>query len=97
MNQRLDWRDWQRSEQDILWPTFGLGLAGLLSIWTQSEEHGHGIMVAAALLLGVIWLLTRMLPGRRSLVDVLSWEADTAPSSAPVARAAYRFPAYVPD
>jgi hypothetical protein len=30
MNRRLDWRDWLRSEQDILWPAFGLGLAGLM-------------------------------------------------------------------
>ena len=29
MNQRLDWRDWRRSEQGILWPVFGLGLAVL--------------------------------------------------------------------
>ena len=55
MNQRLDWHDWLRSEKDILWPAFGLGLAalmyqsGLLTIWTQSEEYGHGIMVVGVL------------------------------------------------
>ena len=55
MNQQLDWQGWLKSEQGILWLVFGLGLvgllyqSGLLLIWSQSEEYGHGLMVVAVL------------------------------------------------
>ena len=55
MNQRLNWQGWLTSGQGILWLAFGLGMAGLmyqsglLLIWSQSEEYGHGLMVVAVL------------------------------------------------
>ena len=85
MNQRLDWRDWLRSEQDILWPAFGLGLAGLmyqsglLSVWTQSEEYGHGIMVVAVLayLVARRWSSYRpTLPGHAGVAIALAFVAS---------------------
>lgn len=85
MNQRLDWHDWLRSEQDILWPAFGLGLAGLmyqsglLSTWTQSEEYGHGIMVVAVLayLVARRWSSYRpTLPGHAGVAIALAIAAS---------------------
>ncbi|MFY9327892.1 MAG: VPLPA-CTERM-specific exosortase XrtD [Georgfuchsia sp.] len=55
MNRRLDWQGWLTSGRGFLWLAFGLGFAGLmvqsglLQIWTQSEEYGHGLMVVAVL------------------------------------------------
>lgn len=55
MNQRADWQGWLTSSQGLLWLTFGLGIlglmiqSGLLLIWSQSEEYGHGLMVVAVL------------------------------------------------
>jgi EpsI family protein len=48
-------------------------------------------IVAAMLLLGVIWLLVKLLPGRQSLLDALSWRADAVPSASPTGK--YAFPA----
>lgn len=63
MNQRVDWQGWLTSRDGVLWLTFGLGLfglmvqSGLLYIWTQSDEYGHGMMVMAVLayLVAVRW------------------------------------------
>lgn len=63
MMKNLDWQGWLSTTQGRLWLVFGLGLAGLmaqtglLQIWSQSEEYGHGLMVVAVLayLVGVRW------------------------------------------
>jgi exosortase D (VPLPA-CTERM-specific) len=76
MNQRLDWQGWLTSRQGALWLTFGLGLlglmiqSGLLLIWSQSDEYGHGLMVVAVLayLVARRWSAYRpALPGNAGL------------------------------
>ena len=55
MNQRVDWQGWLKSSEGPLWLTFGLCLiglmvqSGLLNVWTQSDEYGHGLMVVGVL------------------------------------------------
>lgn len=55
MNERIDWLSWLNSGPGVQWLVFGLVLTvlmvqtGLFTIWTQSEEYGHGLMVVAVL------------------------------------------------
>ena len=67
MSDRLDWRAWMASEHATLWLVFAMGMAGLmfqsglLGIWLQSDEYGHGLMVAGVLafLVGRRWGIYR--------------------------------------
>jgi exosortase D (VPLPA-CTERM-specific) len=84
----------------IFMNSFRIAVTGIL-VEAGGSAHTEGFLhffegwvvfiVAAMLLLGVIWLLVKLLPGRQSLLDALSWRADAVPSASPTGK--YAFPA----
>ncbi len=81
MDKLLSWVQWPPRPAGILWLAFALGMtglmyqSGLLQIWTQSEEYGHGLMVVVVL--GYLVALRRgnylpLRPGKAGLSVVLA-------------------------
>lgn len=83
----------------IFMNSFRIAVTGIL-VESGGAAHTEGFLhlfegwvvfiVAAVLLLGVIWLLVRLLPGRQNLIDVMAWHEDAAPAAVLVGQ--YRFP-----